>query len=121
MRRASLLARQFAQAARSAAALSGASPSCTALLGARQLSTGSAACWPTHIEDELYCRQRSVLVLGSRIPFLAPDAWVAPNATIVGDVDLFNQASPWIYSVLTTWHLGMTYPTYRSASGMAAS
>ena len=66
----------------------------TAPSAARLLATSSAAQWPTHIEDELYCRQRSVLVLGSRIPFLAPDAWVAPNAIVVGDVDLFNQARP---------------------------
>ena len=94
MRRGQGLARRLAQAAQAAepAGLLGAgqgAPSAAAAL--RPLRTGRPARWPTHLEDELYCRQRSVLVLGSRVPFLAPDAWVAPNATVVGDVDLFNQ------------------------------
>jgi hypothetical protein len=48
---------------------------------------------PTHIEDEPYCRQRQLLVLGNRVPSLSPDAWVAPNAVLVGDVDLYDRVS----------------------------
>jgi len=44
-----------------------------------------------HIEDELYCRQRQLLVLGNRVPVLAPDTWIAPNAVVIGDVDLFDE------------------------------
>jgi len=54
--------------------------------------TCSSSCQaPVHIEDEPYCRQRQLLVLGNRVPVLAPDAWVAPNAVVVGDVDLFDK------------------------------
>ena len=48
--------------------------------------TGSSSCHsPVHIEDEPYCRQRQLIVLGNRVPELAPDSWVAPNAVIIGD------------------------------------
>ena len=63
-------------------------------VAARFFSSSGAVSAPTHLEDEPYCRQRNVLVLGNRIPFLAPDAWVAPNAILVGDVDLFDQVGP---------------------------
>lgn len=39
------------------------------------------------------CRQRQILMLGNRVPTLAPDTWVAPNAVVVGDVDLYEKAS----------------------------
>ena len=82
-------------ACRDLAGVSGASPatSCSiqAPATARFLGNSSTVAAPTHLEDEPYCRQRNVLVLGNRIPFLAPDAWVAPNAVLIGDVDLFDQ------------------------------
>lgn len=40
---------------------------------------------------EPYCRQRTRLVLGERVPILAPDAFVAPSAVLIGDVDLYNK------------------------------
>ena len=43
------------------------------------------------LEKEPYCRQRTELVLGDRVPVLAPDAFVAPSAVLVGDVDLYNR------------------------------
>ena len=58
----------------------------------QRLFTSSSSCQsPVHIEDEPYCRQRQLLVLGNRVPVLAPDAWVAPNAVVIGDVDLFDK------------------------------
>lgn len=57
----------------------------------KSITSSSACSAPIHIEDELYCRQRQLLVLGNRVPVLAPDAWVAPNAVIIGDVDIFDQ------------------------------
>lgn len=56
--------------------------------------------FPVHIEDELYCRQRQQIVLGNRVPVLSPDTWVAPNAVVVGDVDLFDKVSIWYGCVL---------------------
>lgn len=67
---------------------------------ARRSSSSSAASSPIHIEDETYCRQRQQLVLGNRIPYVAPDAWIASNAVIIGDVDLFDRVSIWYGCVL---------------------
>ena len=39
----------------------------------------------------LSCRQRQFIALGNRVPTAAPDTWVAPNAVIVGDVDLYDR------------------------------
>ena len=37
------------------------------------------------------CRQRQFVILGNRVPTTAPDTWVAPNAVVVGDVDLYER------------------------------
>ena len=62
-----------------------------AMLQRRSISNSSALHAPVHIEDEPYCRQRQLICLGNRVPELLPDAWVAPNAVVVGDVDLFDK------------------------------
>ena len=36
-------------------------------------------------------RQRQQIVLGNRVPTTAPDTWMAPDAVIIGDVDLFDR------------------------------
>lgn len=84
----------------------------------RLISSGSqAAHSPVHIEDEPYCRQRQLITLGNRVsetakrvqipvcilvftdmmffqvPVIAPDTWIAANAVVVGDVDLFDKVS----------------------------
>ena len=46
---------------------------------------------PVHISDEAFCRARSMMPLGPRIPTASPDAWVSPGAVVVGDVDLYDQ------------------------------
>ncbi|BDA41489.1 Gamma carbonic anhydrase-like 1, mitochondrial [Coccomyxa sp. Obi] len=66
----------------------------------KSIASSSACNAPIHIEDELYCRQRQLLVLGNRVPVLAPDSWVAPNAVVIGDVDIFDQVSIWYGAVL---------------------
>lgn len=38
-------------------------------------------------------RHRNLMHLGKRYPLVAPDAFVAPNATVVGDVDLDDRVS----------------------------
>ena len=45
-------------------------------------------------------RQRQLIILGNRVPTLAPDSWVAPSAVLVGDVDLYEGASVWYGCVL---------------------
>lgn len=66
----------------------------------RAVSTSAVAQHSVHIEDEVYNRQRNVINLGNRVPSLAPDAWVAPSAVVVGDVDLFDRVSIWYGCVL---------------------
>lgn len=66
----------------------------------RVFSTAAAAQAPVHIEEELYNRTRQLITLGQRVPTLAPDSWVAPNAVLVGDVDLYERASVWYGCVL---------------------
>jgi carbonic anhydrase/acetyltransferase-like protein (isoleucine patch superfamily) len=36
-------------------------------------------------------RQRSVITLGHRVPHVSVGAWVAPNAVVIGDVDLLDR------------------------------
>ncbi|KAK2080265.1 Gamma carbonic anhydrase-like 1, mitochondrial [Prototheca wickerhamii] len=50
--------------------------------------------------EEVYNRQRQLVPLGQRVPTLAPDAWVAPNAVLIGDVDLYDRVSVWHGAVL---------------------
>lgn len=69
--------------------------------GSRGLATGgNPALAPVHIEDEPFCRQRNLVTLGNRVPDLSPDVWVAPNAILLGDVDLYDRVSIWYGCVL---------------------
>lgn len=52
------------------------------------------------VENEIYDRSRQEIVLGNRVPSIAGDAWVAPNATLIGDTDIADQSSVWHGSVL---------------------
>ena len=52
------------------------------------------------VENEMYDRSRQEIVLGNRVPSIAGDAWVAPNATLIGDTDIADQTSVWHGSVL---------------------
>ncbi|KAL6782019.1 CAG2 [Auxenochlorella protothecoides x Auxenochlorella symbiontica] len=66
----------------------------------RVFTTSSSSHTSIHIEEEVYNRQRQLIPLGNRVPSLAPDAWVAPSAVVIGDVDLYDQASIWYGAVL---------------------
>jgi carbonic anhydrase/acetyltransferase-like protein (isoleucine patch superfamily) len=41
-----------------------------------------------------------IYTLGDRKPLLGRDAWIAPNATVIGDVHLGDEASIWWNAVL---------------------
>lgn len=41
-----------------------------------------------------------ICALDDRVPEIAPDAWVAPNATVIGDVSLGAESSVWFGAVL---------------------
>lgn len=45
----------------------------------------------TPIEEEWYNRQRPLLPLLDKAPWTQDDTWIAPNAVVVGDVDLYDQ------------------------------
>lgn len=57
------------------------------------VSASNLASAPVHIEDEPFCRQRNHIVLGDREPMLQPDSFVAPNAILIGEVDLYDKVS----------------------------
>ncbi len=44
-----------------------------------------------NIEDEWYNRQRPKLSLLDKTPWTQPDTWIAPNAIVAGDVDIYDQ------------------------------
>ena len=44
-----------------------------------------------NLAPSLLGRQRQQVVLGNRVPTTAPDTWLAPDAVIIGDVDLFDR------------------------------
>ena len=52
------------------------------------------------VELEGWNTARSLLPLGDTHPVVAIDAWVAPNATVVGDVHVADRASVWYGAVL---------------------
>mmetsp|Transcript_21041 Transcript_21041/g.58462 ORF Transcript_21041/g.58462 Transcript_21041/m.58462 type:complete len:291 (+) Transcript_21041:158-1030(+) len=43
------------------------------------------------IEEEWYNRQRNLLPIMDKVPWIQPDTWVAPNAVVSGDVDLYDK------------------------------
>uniref|UniRef100_A0A7S0RDI2 Gamma carbonic anhydrase n=1 Tax=Pyramimonas obovata TaxID=1411642 RepID=A0A7S0RDI2_9CHLO len=45
------------------------------------------------VDEDLYNRQRSTIELGPRVPHIAGDAFIAPSAVVVGDVDIFDGVS----------------------------
>ena len=52
------------------------------------------------VEKDIYDRSRQIIPLGNRVPTVAVDAFVAPNATLVGDVRVCDKASVWYGAVL---------------------
>ncbi len=52
------------------------------------------------VEFDAFSRARSVMPLGAHQPTVAVDAWVAPNATVVGNVAVDDRASVWYGAVL---------------------
>lgn len=46
------------------------------------------------VSSDSLCRQRQLIILGNRVPTLAPDSWVAPSAVVVGDVDVYERVRP---------------------------
>ena len=82
-----------------------------ALPAPRELAASAVAAAPRNrVEEEPYCRARRVMPLGSLWPIVASDAWVAPNATVVGAVKLDDYSSVWYGAVvrgdLSEVHIG---------------
>ena len=48
----------------------------------------------------MYDRSRQEIPLGNRVPSPGPDAWLAPNAVLIGDTDLAVCVSIWHGAVL---------------------
>ncbi|KAG1670113.1 hypothetical protein FOA52_013689 [Chlamydomonas sp. UWO 241] len=52
------------------------------------------------IEEEWYVRQRPKLSLLDKSPWCQPDTWIAPNAVVAGDVDIYDQVAIFYGAVL---------------------
>jgi hypothetical protein len=63
-------------------------------------SSGGARSARNYVEDEMYDRSRQEIPLGNRVPSPGPDAWLAPNAVLIGDTDLAVCVSIWHGAVL---------------------
>jgi hypothetical protein len=53
-----------------------------------------------HLRPGLVCRHRQVMHLFDKHPYLATDSWVAPNAAVIGDVQIGDKSSVWYGCVL---------------------
>lgn len=53
----------------------------------------------TPIEEEWYNRQRNVMPVLDKVPWIQPDTWIAPNALVIGDVDIYDK----VYMGMDTW------------------
>lgn len=49
---------------------------------------------------ELYNRHRTIMALNHKVPDVAVDAWIAPNATLIGDVIVEDRSVVWYSAVL---------------------
>jgi len=49
---------------------------------------------------EKFCRHRQIMNLAEKRPYVATDAWVAPNAAVIGDVQVGDRSSIWYGCVL---------------------
>uniref|UniRef100_A0A7S0R823 Gamma carbonic anhydrase n=1 Tax=Chlamydomonas leiostraca TaxID=1034604 RepID=A0A7S0R823_9CHLO len=45
----------------------------------------------TPIEEEWYNRQRNLLPVLDKVPWIQQDTWIAPNAIVAGDVDIYDK------------------------------
>lgn len=61
----------------------------------RQFSLPSEA-----ITSPQYVKHRSVMPSSGKYPFISPDAFVAPSATVLGDVKVNSQTSIWYNAVV---------------------
>lgn len=59
-------------------------------------------------------RQRQLIALGSRMPTLAPDTWLAPDVVVIGDVDLYDRVRALCSSIFSSFFLvlGATATAY---------
>ncbi|GBF97437.1 gamma carbonic anhydrase-like mitochondrial [Raphidocelis subcapitata] len=75
-------------------------PSARAFAAAPPGPSVAPAVTSVDISQEWYNRQRQTIPLGNRVPETAVGAYIAPSATIVGDVDLLDRVSIWNHAVL---------------------
>lgn len=53
-----------------------------------------------NIEDEWYNRQRPIISLLDKTPWTQGDTWIAPNAVVAGDVDIYDEVAIFFGAVL---------------------
>lgn len=52
---------------------------------------------PAH---DKYCRQRNKLPIGPRYPAIAQNAYIAPSAVVIGDVDILDSVSMFVIQIV---------------------
>jgi len=67
---------------------------------ARRLVTQQLRSYRNPVELDGWNTARCSVPLGGNVPKTQVDAWVAPNATLVGDVTVHDRASVWYGAVL---------------------
>jgi hypothetical protein len=84
---------------------------------------GSGSAGPTNRSyrpaNRSTCRQRQLIILGNRVPTVAPDTWIAPNAVVVGDVDLYEKVMQLVqpHTHVLTLQLVDWLPKHAAATG----
>lgn len=84
---------------RASGASSSSSAAAASLASSRSIATqffdapNGPAVTQVPVEDEWYNRQRSVLALLDKAPWLQPCTFIAPNAVVAGDVDIYDKVA----------------------------
>eukprot|EP00162_Nutomonas_longa_P004525 comp15259_c0_seq1/m.22983 comp15259_c0_seq1/g.22983 ORF comp15259_c0_seq1/g.22983 comp15259_c0_seq1/m.22983 type:complete len:288 (+) comp15259_c0_seq1:102-965(+) len=53
-----------------------------------------------HLADERLANTRNIITLGNHTPVVSENVWIAPNATVAGEVVLNDRSSVWYGSVI---------------------
>jgi hypothetical protein len=84
------------------AAADGAVPSGVRFMAQFLYAPNGPAVTQVPIEEEWYNRQRNILPLLDCTPSIEPDTWIAHNALVAGDVDIYQKVISLCFAC-TSW------------------
>ena len=70
------------------------------ILSKKNVSVRHQLLGPADNPSSVVSRHRQIMNLETKMPTIAHDSWVAPNATVIGQVELGNDSSVWYGSVV---------------------